>query len=450
MKRLLLLCLLLLFTISGCIAQQDSLTNLFSIKKTPVYISGLSFANVGNNFKFGFSLLDKNNEFIATSGKGEIKIINSNGEMIYSAFIDVNEDNFKRYLNSITNQQTLVYEWEVSKESIKKSRSNVGTAYFKFKTSDGIEFTIIETSVYNLPVERIPTTIGDFRAWVSGNNLQLTFSIFDQLDESMAIDGNGEIMIFDSEKNVIYSKTLSVKKEDFVTSTNSLAFYSLLGYETNIPLDTVHKSFSSSGIVSLWFNTSQGEFNQVDTSVYGLPSYTQDDLDRLSNNQFEDSAKIINSLISYKCQKPEIPSSIEDLDIPIELKKELFPQYYIDLPCNSNFQVKLIRAGFYTEKLLLGDVKDYYRIDLEVINTGQKSENFYPSSMVIIDSAGNQYEKSYGGTLDTFIDIYSGVKKEGSILFEGVEPNAKSLKLNFKLGYDSNFNPIVFEYNIPD
>ena len=74
---------------------------------------------------------------------------------------------------------------------------------------------------------------------------------------------------------------------------------------------------------------------------------------------------------------------------------------------------------------------------------------FMPSALAILDNQGNQYETSYGGTLDQFSQIYPGVKKTGYILFENVLKSAQSLKLVFQLGHDESYDPYNFEYNLP-
>lgn len=85
---------------------------------------------------------------------------------------------------------------------------------------------------------------------------------------------------------------------------------------------------------------------------------------------------------------------------------------------------------------------------MEVKNVGTESDYFSPSGMAAIDNQGNQYERTYGGTLDTFCKVYPGVTKKGYILFEGVPVSITSIKLVFELGYDENWNPYLFEYDI--
>jgi hypothetical protein len=111
------------------------------------------------------------------------------------------------------------------------------------------------------------------------------------------------------------------------------------------------------------------------------------------------------------------------------------------------FEVTVTKAGFFSP-YEFGEKKEYLRVDMEVKNTGSESDYFSPSGMVILDNQGNQYEKTYGGTLDTFSKIYPGITKSGYILFEGVPKTVEAIKLAFELGYDQNFKPYVFEYTI--
>jgi len=109
--------------------------------------------------------------------------------------------------------------------------------------------------------------------------------------------------------------------------------------------------------------------------------------------------------------------------------------------------VIVTKAGFFNP-FEWGEKKQYFRVDMEIKNIGKESQYFSPSSMVILDGKGNQYESSFSGTLRTFSKIYPGVTKRGYVLFENVPQSLTSVRLVFELGYDSNFNPYLFEYDI--
>ncbi len=68
--------------------------------------------------------------------------------------------------------------------------------------------------------------------------------------------------------------------------------------------------------------------------------------------------------------------------------------------------------------------------------------------MVLLDGKGNQYDTAYGGTLDSFGQVFPGVSKSGYVLFEDIPQTTATLNLVFELGYDAGFNPFIFSYNI--
>ena len=150
-------------------------------------------------------------------------------------------------------------------------------------------------------------------------------------------------------------------------------------------------------------------------------------------------------------------TGIEDLGINSSNKKvmqsseEEYNKNAIDINkkiSKGNFEVIVTKAGFFEPEDWIGK-KQYLRVDLEIKNIGNQSEYFSPEGIVIIDDQKNQYERTFGGTIDGFSKIYPGVTKKGYVLFEGVPKTANSLKFVFELGYNKNLEPYLFEYEIP-
>lgn len=231
----------------------------------------------------------------------------------------------------------------------------------------------------------------------------------------MQSDGNVDLEIFDRVGNSLYHNKFDIKASEFVDY-----IYPLTGQKTGkaygwrVPISEIKKGVSSIGygIAVLIFTTPQGIKLKAMDKMVPIPTYTEDELKQMTEEEYEKKATIVNQKIS-----------------------------------KGSFEVTVTKAGFFTS-YRWDKKKQYFRVDMEVKNIGSKAKYFSPSGMVIIDGQGNQYEKTYGGTLDTFSKIYPGITKKGYILFENVPTSITSVKLMFELGYDENFNPCLFEYTI--
>ena len=256
--------------------------------------------------------------------------------------------------------------------------------------------------------------IGNFMAIADENKIEARFSLMDSSKKYVSADGIGQVRIVNSEGETVYTGSINVKKEDFGMYTLILTGEEFLAYVWEIPLTEIKKSTSSSGTMYLKFKTKNAEFEELDTSIWGLPTYSEEELAQLNEEEFSKSAVNVNKKVS-----------------------------------KGSFEVTVTRVGFFTPLVTWGDKKEYFRVDMEVKNIGSEKEYFSPSGLAILDNQGNQYEREYGGTLDTFSQIYPGVKKSGYILFEKIPKTSQSIKLVFELGYDENYDPYTFEYNIP-
>lgn len=112
-----------------------------------------------------------------------------------------------------------------------------------------------------------------------------------------------------------------------------------------------------------------------------------------------------------------------------------------------NFEVTVIKVGHF-DKYEWGVTNRYFRIDIEVKNIGTKGEYFMPDRLAIIDDQNNQYEQNYLGTLDTIFTVYPDVTKKGYYLFEDLSESVTIITFVFELGYDENFDPYLFKYDI--
>lgn len=103
------------------------------------------------------------------------------------------------------------------------------------------------------------------------------------------------------------------------------------------------------------------------------------------------------------------------------------------------FRIKVIMAGPYVEEKF-GFPQEYFRIDLEVTNQRETQLTFVPSGLSVLTSENIAYSVTYGGTLDTYMQIPGKGKKVGYYLFEKIPADKKDLNLVFSVSiYDDIF-----------
>ncbi len=254
--------------------------------------------------------------------------------------------------------------------------------------------------------------IGNFIGLSQDNSLEFRFSLYDNSKKYTSADGTGTLKIVSSDGETVYQGNINVKKEEFGTYTLTLTQEDFMAYAWKIPLSYIKKSTSSSGTAYLSFSTKDAQFETLDTSIWGLPTYSQEELEQMNEANFNGIS--VDQTKSY-----------------------------------GDFQVSVDKVGFFTPLVSYGDKQEYFRVDLEAKNIGSDPEYFAPSGMVILDNQGNQYETEYGGSLDTYSQIYPGVTKKGYVLFKEIPKNSQNIKLVFQLGYDSNYKQYTWQYNIP-
>ena len=256
--------------------------------------------------------------------------------------------------------------------------------------------------------------IGNFMATADEKVVETRFSLLDDSNKYVTADGTGSVRIENSEGDKVYTSTINPKKEDFGTYTLMLTGEQFEAYVWEIPLTEIKKSTSLSGTIYLNFKTGDAEFEEMKTDIWGLPTYNEKELAELNEQSFSKNAIDVNKKLS-----------------------------------KGNFEVTVQRVGLFNPMVTYGEPEEYFRMDMEVKNIGDEKEYFSPSGLAILDNQGNQFEREYGGTLDTFSEIYPGVKKNGYILFKNIPITAQTIKLVFELGHDANYDAYSYEYNIP-
>lgn len=256
--------------------------------------------------------------------------------------------------------------------------------------------------------------IGNFMATADEKVIEARFSLLDKSKNYVSADGTGTVRIENSDNEEIYSGTVNPKKEDFGTYTLMLTGEEFEAYVWEIPISEIEKSTSSSGTMYLNFGTKDAKFEEMETDIWGLPTYSEEELEELNELEFSKNAIEVNKKIS-----------------------------------KGDFEVTVQRVGLFEPMVTYGEPEEYFRVDMEVKNIADEKEYFSPSGLAILDNQGNQFEKEYGGTLDTFSEIYPNVKKSGYVIFKKIPANAQTIKLVFELGHDANWDAYTYEYNIP-
>lgn len=258
-----------------------------------------------------------------------------------------------------------------------------------------------------------PSFIGNLIATADEKSIEVSFSVYDLSKNHITIDGIGKVWILNSEGQKVYQGFISPKKEDFNTYTRRITGEEFKAYSWEIPLSKISNSTSSSGTLHLEFTADKTKFEELKTNMWGLPIYSDKELENINNNKYAKTAIEVNEKIS-----------------------------------KGSFEVEIEKVGLFEPVSIYDKPEAYFRVDIKVTNIGDEKEYFSPSAIAILDNQGNQFEREYGGTLNIFSEIYPGVKKSGYILFEKMPTNTQEIKLVFELGYDRNWDAYMYEYDI--
>jgi len=257
--------------------------------------------------------------------------------------------------------------------------------------------------------------INVFASAKEGDLIRFYFTLEDEDGINTVSDGSATINIYDEDNKNLYTQQFEVSSSDFMDYGYKITGTGIgKAYEWRIPLDNIEKGSSSFGFgtATLVFVTPEGLSLNAEDNLVQIPTYSEEELENISENNYEDNAKSINKKIT-----------------------------------KGIFSVTVTRAGYFTE-ILYGISTEYYRIDMVVENIGSESEYFMPSGVVLIDDSNKQYDYTYGGTLNTFSTVYADSQIDGYLLFDDIPKTVSINKLSFELGYDESFSPYLFEFNL--
>jgi hypothetical protein len=251
------------------------------------------------------------------------------------------------------------------------------------------------------------TTIQTFDYAEEGDLLRFYFMLQNQQGTPTTCDGLITLKINDDLENELYSKEISIKKSDFVDYEIKLTGKSIgKAYEWRLNKTDIKKSYNIYGTAILKFKSANLEFNS-NTNIFDLISYTDEELAKISEDKYLESATDNTKTIS-----------------------------------EGNFKVTISKSGFF-EKISFGEIKNYYRIDMEIENIGDESDYFSPSGLALIIDK-KQYDSEYNSTIETYKNMYPGIVQEGYLLFDEVPTNFTNGKLTFEM---TSFKGMSYEKN---
>jgi hypothetical protein len=256
--------------------------------------------------------------------------------------------------------------------------------------------------------------IATFTAVKEGAQYRFYFLLEDINGANTAAAGKVKVRVFDDVNSTLYVDEFDVKSSDYVDYQFKLTGQEMgKAYEWRTPASQIKKGVASMwGTAQLTFVTSDGTEIQAEDKTMNIPTYTQEELAQMAEVEYAKTATVVNKKLS-----------------------------------KGSFEVTVEKIGF-VNITKYSTTTQYLRVDMIVKNVGSESEYFSPSGMVLLSGQGKQYESAYGGTLDTYSQIYPGITKDGYVLFEDVPTTETGLKLIFELGYDANYDQYTFQYQL--
>lgn len=258
-----------------------------------------------------------------------------------------------------------------------------------------------------------PRDIAGFSVMQDEEELYVRFSLVDGNGQETAADGTVVMVLMDNSEMVLYRGEFNVVADDFRSYYFKTSGQKFFAYLWSIPLLEVEKSSSVFGKAQLSFITKEGEKFESANDYVVVPSYDEDELERLNEEMYGKSAVEVDV--------------IDNLD---------------------GLELLITKAGRFSPLVRYGKSGPYLRIDLEVTNKGKGDDSLYTPNAILMDQMGNEYLAEYGGTFDGKA-IPLGERRTGYILFSGVpEENSKVVILRLEHGYDEKLKPKIYEYRI--
>lgn len=259
-----------------------------------------------------------------------------------------------------------------------------------------------------------PTNINLFASANEGEVIRFYFLLEDQNGRNTPGDGQVSVQIKDSRGKIVFTQKFNFKASDFVDYQFRLTGQEMgKAYEWRVNQKDIQKGISRIGTADLTLTMADGKVLKATDSYVQVPSYTEEEIKQMYDEQYAKNAKIGGEAIK-----------------------------------KGNFEITLVKYGFYTHLKYdtWGDEVTDFRVDLKVKNIGSEKDSFTTYDAVII-SGSNQYERSFNSKLDSS-DIYPGIIKEGYLIFEDVPKTlAGQIKIIAGTSYDVSYNKLTYEFN---
>ena len=346
-----------------------------------------------DKYRLRFTLSDAGFAQIREAGHVSLKILDSQQNTLYSESFAVHKSDFGTYHLVLTGEEFLAYVWEIPTHKVKKGVGAYGSAKIVFTDGGGNKFSS-ENSVFvseYTDEELAATHEKKFAKTADPINLQLEM---DGLQVDLKRGGIYEFFEWSDKKSGF--------RADFVIENISNEPVSLSTYNSFIQTmdgrqyeDSSFSGTLESGTVlpgSVIGGYMLFEMNQDPADVKSLTLDTEYVFDLVNNRTY----------------------TLE------QLREETYEKNAVEVGRDieaGSFKITLTKVGSY-EFSTWGNTKSGFRADFVVENIGTEPEHIPSrSNIILLDGRGNQYEQSYGGTLE-YKKIHPGVTEAGYVIFE--------------------------------
>lgn len=257
-----------------------------------------------------------------------------------------------------------------------------------------------------------PRDIDGFSVSQEGDELYVRFSLIDGNGQETAADGTVVMVLMDNSERVLYRGEFNVVTDDFKSYYFKTSGQKFFAYLWSIPLSEVEKSSSVFGKAKLSFITTSGEKFESTNDYVVVPSYNEDELEKLNDEMYSKSAVEVGVM--------------DDLD---------------------GLELLITKAGRFSPLVRYGRGGTSLRIDLEVTNKGKSDDALYVHNAILMDQLGDEHLVESFKTFDGK-SISLGERRTGYLIFSGVPEDHKVAILRLEHGYDEKLEPKIYEYRI--
>ena len=152
-------------------------------------------------------------------------------------------------------------------------------------------------SVNNKPANNISI----FQCTTEGENIRFYFILEDVNGQNTICNGDVEFQIIDDLETVLYSDDFNVWESEFLDYGYKLTGIPIgKAYEWRLPIEDIDKGFSviGYGTAILSFTNTNGKEITAQTELVKIPTYTEEEIEDINEEEYENSSTSINTKIS--------------------------------------------------------------------------------------------------------------------------------------------------------